>query len=95
MMESNEHEITYIDTPFGNFYVGQAVTYSVYPLVKDGLGMATQNGVLTVGQTYMDVIKNDEDGSELFSRICPWDICHSVTSRLANIGMEGEINERD
>ena len=42
MMESNEHEITYIDTPFGNFYVGQAVTYSVYPLVKDGLGMVTQ-----------------------------------------------------
>jgi len=94
MMESDEHESKIIETKFGYFYVGQAVTYSVYPLVKDGLGMVTQNGVLTVGQTYMDVIKNDEDGSELFSRICPWDVCHSVTPRLANIGMEGETNER-
>ena len=68
-MESDEHESTNIETKFGNFYVGQAVTYSVYPLVKDGLGMVTQNGVLTVRQRYMDVIKNDEDGSERLPRI--------------------------
>jgi len=95
MMKSpDENENIYIETKFGTFYKGQAVTYSVYPLVKDGLGMVTQDGVLTVGQTYMDVIMS-EDGSEVFARICPWDICHSVTPRLANIEMEGETNERD
>jgi hypothetical protein len=95
MMKSpDENESIYIETKFGTFHKGQAVTYSVYPLVKDGLGMVTQDGILTVGQTYMDVIKS-EDGSEAFARVCPWDICYSVTPRLANIEMEGETNERD
>ena len=94
MMASDGNRNTYIDTRFGTFYIGQAVTYSVYPLVKDGLGMVIQRGVLTVGQTYMDVIK-DEDGSEMFSRVCPWDICHDVKPRLANIEIEGEPNERE
>ena len=94
MMASDGNRNIYIDTRFGTFYIGQAVTYSVYPLVKDGLGMVVQRGVLTVGQTYMDVIKN-EDGSERFDRVCAWDACYSVTSRLANIEIEGETNERD
>ena len=93
MMEADDRDI-HIDTKFGKFYIGQAVTYSVYPLVKDGLGMVTREGILTVGQTYMDVIKN-EDGSEAFARICPWAVCHDVTPRVANIEIEGETNERE
>ena len=38
------------------FAVGDAVTYSVYPHVINGLGMATRQGILSVGTTYMDVI---------------------------------------
>ena len=37
------------------FAVGDAVTYSVYPHVVNGLGMATRQGILSVGTTYMDV----------------------------------------
>ena len=94
MKTPDENESIDIKTKFGTFYIGQAVTYSVYPLVKDGLGMVTQDGVLTVGQTYMDVIKN-EDGSEGFARVCAWDACYNVTSRLTNIEIESETNERD
>jgi len=49
MMEADDRDI-HIDTKFGKFYIGQAVTYSVYPLVKDGLGMVTREGILTVGK---------------------------------------------
>ena len=38
------------------FAIGDAVTYSVYPHVINGLGMATRQGILSVGTTYMDVI---------------------------------------
>ena len=76
----DKDESRYFDTKFGKFYIGQAVIYSVYPLVKDGFGMVTKEGVLTVGQTYMDVIKN-KDGSETFSDICRWDDCYEVISR--------------
>jgi len=31
----------------------------------------------------------------MFSRVCPWDICHDVKPRLANIEIEGEPNERE
>ena len=56
------------DNPFGlselkgipwpmpkGFAVGDAVTYSVYPHVANGLGMATRQGILSVGSTYMEV----------------------------------------
>ena len=38
------------------FVIGDPVTYSVYPHVINGLGMATRQGILSVGTTYMDVI---------------------------------------
>ena len=50
-----------LKTRFGDFYVGQAVTYSVQPLLQNGLGMATRSGIFTVGQTYGDFILG-EDG---------------------------------
>lgn len=50
-----------LKTRFGDFYVGQAVTYSVQPLLQNGLGMSARSGILTVGQTYGDFILG-EDG---------------------------------
>ena len=40
-----------LKTRFGCLYVGQTVTYSVQPLLQNGLGMATRSGILTVGHT--------------------------------------------
>ena len=37
------------------FAVGDAVTYTTYPNVINGLGMATRQGILSVGSTYMEV----------------------------------------
>ena len=37
-----------LKTRFGCLYVGQTVTYSVQPLLQNGLGMATRSGILTV-----------------------------------------------
>ena len=76
-----------IYTQFGKFYVGQPVTYSVYPLIWEGLGMATEDGILTVGQTYSDFILN-KDGSEAYSDLCKWEIVYDVKPRL--IGLHGK-----
>ena len=51
------------------FAVGDAVTYSVYPHVINGLGMATRQGILSVGTTYMDVIAAG------LGDTCEWDAC--------------------
>lgn len=75
-----------IYTQFGKFYVGQPVTYSVYPLIWEGLGMATDKGIITVGQTYRDFIL-DKDGNESHSDLCEWEIVYDAKPRL--IGLHG------
>ena len=80
-------ELDVIHTQFGQFYVGQPVTYSVYPLIWEGLGMATEKGILTVGQTYSDFIL-DKDGSESYSDLCGWEIVYDAKPRL--IGLHGK-----
>jgi len=57
------------------FAVGDAVTYSVYPHVINGLGMATRQGILSVGTTYMDVT---EAG---LCDICEWHAVYEVSHR--------------
>ena len=70
-----------IETRFGIFYVGQPVTYSVYPIIKDGTGMATRYGVLTVGQTYSDVLLS-EDGTLIYHDMCAWEEAYDVKPRI-------------
>ena len=57
------------------FAVGDAVTYSVYPHVINGLGMATKQGILSVGTTYMDVT------SAGLCDICEWHAVYEVSHR--------------
>lgn len=57
------------------FAVGDAVTYSVYPHVINGLGMATRQGILSVGTTYMDVT------SAGLCDICEWHAVYEVSHR--------------
>jgi hypothetical protein len=57
------------------FVVGDAVTYTVYPHVVNGLGMATMEGILSVGQTYMDVTAAG------LGDICEWDAAYEVSHR--------------
>jgi hypothetical protein len=47
--------IACLDWCIGTYYVGQPVTYNIYPNVVNGLGMATYRGIVAVGQTYIDV----------------------------------------
>ena len=84
MNESVELNIIY--TQFGKFYTGQPVTYSVYPLIWEGLGMATGKGIITVGQTYNDFIL-DKNGVEAYSDLCKWEIVYDAKPRL--IGLHG------
>ena len=51
---NNDEMVCYADSK-SLFLIGDAVTYSVYPHVANGLGMATRQGILSVGSTYMDV----------------------------------------
>ena len=76
-----------IYTQFGKFYVGQPVTYSVYPLIWEGLGMATDKGIITVGQTYGNFIL-DKNGKETRSDLCEWEIVYDAKPRL--IGLHGK-----
>ena len=85
-LENNHNQPDAIYTQFGKFYVGQAVTYSVYPLIWEGLGMATDRGIVTVGQTYGDYIL-DKVGEEKVSDICEWEIVYDAKPRL--IGIHG------
>ena len=57
------------------FAVGDAVTYSVYPHVINGLGMVTKHGVLSVGTTYMDVTAAG------LSDWCDWDHIYDISPR--------------
>ena len=70
-----------IETRFGIFYVGQPVTYSVYPIIRNGEGMVTRYGVLTVGQTYADVILA-EDGTHKYQDMCSWEEAYEVKPRI-------------
>ena len=72
-----------IETRFGIFYVGQPVTYSVYPIIRNGEGMATRYGVLTVGQTYADVILA-EDGTHKYQDMPDGEIFFMEMSRNPN-----------
>ena len=58
-----------------NFQVGDAVTYSVYPNVINGLGMVSRYGVLSVGATYMDVTAAG------LSDWCTWDHIYDIAPR--------------
>ena len=58
-----------------NFQVGDAVTYTVYPNVINGLGMVTKHGVLSVGTTYMDVTAAG------LSDWCDWDHIYDISPR--------------
>jgi hypothetical protein len=71
-----------LGTRFGDFYVGQAVTYSVYPLLENGLGMATRAGIITVGQTYGDYILGEDGLTEEYRDICEWEIASDVRPRI-------------
>ena len=57
------------------FVIGDPVTYSVYPHVINGLGMATRQGILSVGTTYMDVT------SAGLCDICEWHAVYEVSHR--------------
>ena len=57
------------------FAVGDAVTYTVYPNVINGLGMVTKHGVLSVGTTYMDVTAAG------LSDWCDWDHIYDISPR--------------
>ena len=58
-------------------FLGDAVTYSVYPHVVNGLGMAAKQGILSVGQTYMDVTAAG------LGDICEWGAVYEVSHREA------------
>ena len=78
--EQNRSEL--LGTRFGDFYVGQAVTYSVYPLLENGLGKATRAGIITVGQTYDDYILGEDGLTEKYRDICEWEIASDVRPRI-------------
>ena len=63
----------YLTTPFGEFYIGQAVTYSCYPHVENGNGMVSHEGILTVGQTFMDVCWDLETKALDMHDVCYWE----------------------
>ena len=67
--------IACLDWCIGTYYVGQPVTYNIYPNVVNGLGMVTKHGVLSVGTTYMDVTAAG------LSDWCDWDHIYDISPR--------------